>query len=331
VRAVRFHRTGGPEVLRLEDIPVPEPGPGEVRVAVEFAGVNFLDAYLRSGLYGSGALPAIAGKEGAGVVDALGEGVDEISIGDRVAFLDARGSYCERLALPAARALAVPDALPLDLAAALPIQGMTADYLVRTIGRVGAGDIVLIHAVAGGVGLLATQLAKRVGATVLGTCSTREKAERARAAGCDLPILYTEVDFADEVLRATGGRGADLVLDSVGRSTFSGSVRATRSRGTLVLFGQSSGMVEPFSPRPVLGSRTLVTATIFDYVRERAELVERWRRVVELATAGELRLAVDRVHPLAEAAVAHARLEQRATSGKLLLAVRRDLAADGAG
>jgi NADPH2:quinone reductase len=322
VRAVRFHRAGGPDVLQLEEIPAPEPAAGEIRVAVEFAGVNFLDAYLRSGLYPPGALPATCGKEGAGLVDAVGAGVSGIGIGDRVAFFDAAGAYAENVVLRAERALAVPAAVSLAHAAALPIQGMTADYLVRTIGRVAAGDVVLVHAVAGGVGLLATQLAKRAGATVLGTCSTAAKAARARAAGCDLPILYTEVDFADEVLRATGGRGADLVLDSVGCATLAGSVRATRVRGTLVCFGQSSGMIAPFSPRPVLGSRTLVSASLFDYARDRAELAERWQRVVDLAAAGELEVTIDRVHPLAEAAAAHRRLEARETSGKLLLAVR---------
>jgi NADPH:quinone reductase len=320
MRAIRIHRTGGPEVLELDDVPALEPATGEIRVAVEFAGVNFLDIYLRSGLYDPGPLPAIAGKEGAGVVDAVGDGVEEIRVGDRVAYFDAAGSYAEQIVVRAERALAVPAGLSLADAAALPIQGLTADYLVRTIGRVGPGDVVLVHAAAGGVGLLAIQLAKLAGATVLGTCSTPAKATRARAAGCDHAILYTEVDFTDEVLRRTGGRGADLVLDSVGRDTFTGSVRATRVRGTLVCFGQSSGTIEPFSPRSVLGSRTLVTATLFDYVREREELTERWRRVTELVAAGELAVTIDRIHPLAEAAAAHTRLERRATSGKLLLA-----------
>jgi NADPH2:quinone reductase len=198
---------------------------------------------------------------------------------------------------------------------------MTAHYLVRTIAAVKPGDTLLVHAAAGGVGLLATQLAKRAGATVLGTCSTRAKADAARAAGCDLPILYGEVDFAEAALAATGGRGVDVVLDSVGRATFAGSVRATRVRGTVVCFGQSSGMIEPFSPRPVLGSRTLVSATLRDYVRTRAELLDRWSDVAGLAAAGELRVAIDRIHPLAEAAEAHRRLESRATSGKLLLAI----------
>jgi NADPH2:quinone reductase len=321
VRAVRFHSPGGPEVLALDEIPAPAPSPGEVRVAVAFAGVNFVDTYLRSGLYDPGPLPAIAGREGAGTVDAVGAGVTAPAVGDRVAFPDAPGSYAERVVLPAAHALPLPAGLGLDAAAALALQGMTADYLVRTIGAVGAGSSVLVHAAAGGVGLLAVQLAKRAGATVFGTCSTAAKAAAARRAGCDEVIRYTETDFATAVLAATGGRGCDLVLDGVGRATFAGSVRATRLRGTLVLYGQSSGMIEPFSPRPVLGSRTLVTAILFDYIRDPAERQERWRRVAGLAAGGELALAIDRVHPLADAALAHRRLESRQTTGKLLLAV----------
>ncbi|MCM2269635.1 MAG: quinone oxidoreductase [Thermoanaerobaculia bacterium] len=327
MRAVRFHSPGGPDVLRLDEVEAPTPAAGEIRVAVAYAGVNFIDCYLRSGLYDPGPLPAGLGKEGAGVVEAVGEGVDGPAVGDRVAFCEARASYAELVTLPAMRAVPVPAAMSWEIAAALPLQGMTADYLVHDIGRVTAGDVVLIHAAAGGVGRLATQLAKRAGATVLGTCSTAAKAALARAAGCDQVILYTEVDFADAVLAATGGRGADLVLDSVGRATFAGSVRATRVRGTLVCYGQSSGPLEPFSPRPVLGSRTLVTATLFDYVRRRDELLARWQRVAALAAAGELEVVVDHVAPLAEAAAAHRRLESRASSGKLLLAVAEPPAA----
>ena len=283
--------------------------------------MNFIDTYLRTGLYDPGPLPATAGREGAGVVDALGDGAAGFAAGDRVAFVDAPGSYAERTTVPVDRLLRVPDGLSLEAAAALALQGMTAHYLVRTIGAVGPDQVVLVHAAAGGVGLLAIQLAKRAGATVLGTCSTPQKAAAARAAGCDHPILYTETDFAAEALRLTGGRGCDLVLDSVGRTTLAGSVKATRVRGTIVLFGQSSGPVEPFSPRALLGSRTLVTASLFDYVRDPAERAARWGEVAALAARGDLRIAIDRVHPLAEAALAHRRLEGRETSGKLLLAV----------
>lgn len=322
MRAIRAHAAGGPEVLALDELPTPEPAAGEARVRVAFAGVNFLDVYHRTGLYDPGPHPARLGREGTGVVTALGAGVTGWTVGDRVAFVDARGAYAEEIALAAERLLPVPAELGDEAAAALPLQGMTADYLVRTIGRVAPGEAVLVHAAAGGVGRLAVQMAKAAGAVVLGTCSTAAKAEIARAAGCDHPILYTEIDFAAAALAATGGRGCDLVLDGVGRDTFRGSVAATRVRGTLVLYGQSSGTIEPFSPRAVLGSRTLVTATLYDYVRDRAELLERWRRVADDAVAGRLELAIDGVFPLARADEAHRRLESRASSGKLLLDTR---------
>ena len=205
-------------------------------------------------------------------------------------------------------------------AAALPLQGMTADYLVRSIAAAAPGKTLLVHAAAGGVGRLAVQLAKALGATVFGTCSSAEKERIVLAAGADRVFRYTEVDFAEAALAATGGRGVDLVLDSVGRDTFARSVRATRVRGTVVVFGQSSGKIEPFSPRDVLGSRSLVSASLFDYVRDDAELHERWRRLGDDVAEGRLRVAIDRVLPLAEAAEAHRLLESRATSGKLLLA-----------
>ena len=321
MRAVRFHATGEPGVLCLEAAPEPSPGEGEALVAVRYAGVNFLDTYLRSGLYAPGPLPAIAGKEGMGVVAALGPGVERLAVGDRVAFFEAAGSYAERVVLPADRLLRLPPGLSDEASAALPLQGMTADYLVRTIAAAAKGTTILVHAAAGGVGRLAVQLAKAARATVFGTCSTEEKATIARDAGCDEVFIYTRVDFADETLRATGGRGCDAVLDSVGRATFAGSVRATAVRGTLVLFGQSSGMVEPFSPRKVLGSRTLVSATLGDYVRDRGELALRWRRVSDDVAEGRMKLAIDRILPLGEAAEAHRLLESRATSGKLLLRV----------
>jgi NADPH2:quinone reductase len=321
VRAIRIHATGGPEALALDEIEPAAPGRGELVVQVAFAGVNFIDVYHRSGLYPAGPLPARLGKEGAGEVIAVGADVATHRPGDRVAFVDATGSYAEEVVLPAARALALPRGFALDRAAALPLQAMTADYLVRTIGRLGAGDTVLVHAAAGGVGRLAVQMAKRAGAVVFGTCSSAAKAELARAAGCDHPLRYDELDFAAEVLRLTAGRGVDLVLDSVGRATFVGSVRATRVRGTLVLFGQSSGTIEPFSPRAVLGSRTLVTATLFDYVRDPAELAERWTRVNDDLGSGRITLAIDSTFPLERAADAHRRLESRRSSGKILLAV----------
>lgn len=321
MRAIRFHTQGGPEVLQLDEIPVLFPGPGEVRIALRFAGVNFIDTYFRSGLYDAGPLPARVGKEGAGVVTAVGDGVSSPFVGDRVAFWSATGSYADEVVLPAAQALPLPAGLSFELGAALPLQGMTAHYLVHGIRPVTPGDTVLIHAAAGGVGLLACQLAKRAGARVFGTCSTPAKAALARAAGCDEVILYTETSFPEAVLAATGGTGVDLTIDGVGQTTFLDSVRATRVRGTVVVFGQSSGMIAPFSPRPVLGSRTLVSASLFDYARTPEELALRSRFVFDLAAAGDLDVRIDSRFPLAEAADAHRRLESRATAGKLLIAI----------
>jgi NADPH2:quinone reductase len=321
VRAIRFHRTGGPEVLQLDEIPLPESGPGEIRIALRCAGVNFIDTYLRSGLYDPGPMPARAGKEGAGVVSAAGPGVTSPATGERVAFWDATGSYADEVLLRAERALPLPAEVSFEVGAALPLQGMTAHYLVHGIRPVEPGHTVLIHAAAGGVGLLATQLAKRAGARVFGTCSTPEKAALARAAGCDEAILYTRTSFADAVLHATEGLGVDLTIDGVGETTFLDSVRATRVRGTIVVFGQSSGTIAPFSPRKVLGSRTLVSATLFDYARTAEELALRSGFVFALAAAGDLAVRIDSRFPLPQAAEAHRRLESRATAGKLLIEI----------
>lgn len=319
MRAVRFHRTGGPEVLQVDEISIPEPGPGEVRVRVELAGLNFIDTYLRAGFYDPGPLPAVAGKEGAGHVERLGPGVERPAVGDRVAFFDAGGAYAERVVRPADRLLPLPDGLDFEAAAALPLQGMTAHYLTRTIQPLEPGDTVLVHAAAGGVGHLAVQMAMLAGATVLGTCGSPEKAERLRRLGVDHVIRYEEEDFVERVLEETDGRGVDLAIDGVGRATFTGSVRATRIRGHVVLFGQASGPPDPFRPRDVLGSRTLTSASLFDYVRDRSELLVRAGEVFRWALEGKLEVWIDRVLPLEEAGEAHRLLEGRQTSGKVLL------------
>jgi NADPH2:quinone reductase len=318
MRAVRYHIMGEPEVLRIEAMDLPEPGPGEIRVTVQYAGVNFIDVYLRRGLYDPGPLPAIAGKEGAGRVDAVGEGVTEPGIGDRVAFVDARGAYADAVVIPAARAIPVPDGLDDRLAAALPLQGMTAHYLTQTIRPLAPGDSVLIHAAAGGVGHLAVQMAKLAGAEVFATCSSA-KMGRAREVGADHVIPYDQIDFLDEVRRLTGGEGVDLAIDGVGRATFERSVAATRTRGHVILFGQASGEPDPIRPRRLLGSRTLTSASLFDYVRTREELLARAREVFDWARKGWLRVFIDSVLPLEKAAEAHRRLESRAITGKLLL------------
>lgn len=319
MRAVRFPRIGGPEVLRVDDVPLPEPGAGEVRIRVRHAGVNFIDTYLRSGSYDPGPLPAGVGKEGAGRVEAIGAGVETPAPGDRVAFFDARGAYADSVVISADRVIPVPAELDDIQAAALPLQGMTARYLTHEIRPLGEGDTVLIHAAAGGVGHLAVQLAKLAGAEVLATCSTDEKATRVREIGADRVIRYDQVDFADEVLRITEGRGVDVAIDGVGKATFVDTVRATRVRGHVIFFGQSSGPPDPIQPRRLLGSRTLTTASLFDYARTREEMLGLARPLLEAAVAGSIRAWIDRVLPLEEAARAHALLEGRRTMGKLLL------------
>jgi NADPH2:quinone reductase len=320
MKAIRIHEHGGTEVLRLEQVPLPEPGEGEARVRVRFAGVNFIDVYRRTGFYPvPGGLPAIPGSEASGVVEALGPGVSGIAEGDRVGFWDAPGAYAEAVVHRADRLLPLPAGLGFEAGAALPLQGMTAHYLTRTIRPLGPGDTVLIHAAAGGVGLLAVQMAKLAGATVIGTCSTEEKAERARAAGADHVILYRYVDFVAEARELTGGEGVDLAIDGVGRATFEGSVAATRIRGHVILFGQASGEPEPIRPRKLLGSRTLTCASLYDYSRDRAEMLARAGEVFGWHAEGRLAVRIDCVLPLAEAAEAHRLLEGRETSGKVLL------------
>jgi NADPH2:quinone reductase len=319
MRAVRFHRTGGPEVLVLEDVPRPEPGPRQIRVRVDHAGVNFVDTYLRTGAYDPGPLPGIAGKEGAGRVDAAGPGVEGVAPGDRVAFFDAQGSYAEWVVIAAARAIPLPSGVDDLQAAALPLQGMTARYLTHEIRPLGPDDAVLIHAAAGGVGHLAVQMAKQVGAVVFATCSSEEKAARVRELGADHVIRYDLVNFADRVLELTSGRGVDVAIDGVGRATFEDSVRATRIRGHVIFFGQASGPPDPIQPRRLLGSRTLTTASLFDYAQSREELLALAVPVMAAAAEGRLRARIDRVLPLEDAALAHQILEGRRTMGKLLL------------
>jgi NADPH2:quinone reductase len=286
---------------------------------VRHAGINFIDTYLRAGSYDPGPLPALAGKEGAGRVDAVGADVDTVAVGDRVAFFDARGSYAEAVVIPAPRAIPIPPNLDDRQAAALPLQGMTARYLIHEIRPLGRGDTVLIHAAAGGVGHLAVQMAKLAGAVVLATCSTEEKASRARDLGADHVIRYDRIDFADEVSRITGGTGVDVAIDGVGKATFVDTVRATRIRGHVIFFGQSSGPPEPIQPRRLLGSRTLTTASLFDYTRTREELLRLAEPLIAAAAEGSLKAWIDRVLPLEDAARAHELLEGRRTMGKVLL------------
>jgi NADPH:quinone reductase len=319
MKAIRVARTGGPEVLSVEEAATPAPGPGDVRVRVRYAGVNFIDIYQRVGLYAL-PLPFTPGNEAAGEVDALGPDVTEFRPGDRVAYASEPGSYAEFAIVSARKLVPVPAEVPLDTAAAVMLQGMTAHYLACDTFPLRAGHWALVHAAAGGVGLLLVQIARLRGARVIGTTSTTEKATLARAAGADEVVLYTEENFVDRTRAATGGRGVDVVYDSVGATTFYDSLRALRPRGLLVSFGQSSGAVPPLDPLLLsrLGSLFLTRPTLAHYTAERAELLRRAGDVFRWVMDG-LEVRVDRVLPLEDAPLAHRLLESRATAGKLLL------------
>jgi NADPH2:quinone reductase len=320
MRVVRVHEFGGPEVLQLDDVPLPEPGPGEARVRIEASGVNFIDIYHRTGQY-KGALPLALGQEAAGVVDAVGPGVNSVVVGARVAYASVQGSYAERQIVPAERLVAVPAGVSSEQACAVLLQGLTAHYLAFSTYALRPGDTALVHAAAGGVGLLLVQIARRRGASVIGTVSTAAKAALAREAGADEVILYTEEDFAAATKRLTGGRGVDVVYDSVGKTTFEHSLACLRPRGVLALFGQSSGAVPPVDPQRLNagGSLFLTRPTLGHYTATRDELLWRTGDLFGWMARGELQVRVDRTFPLSEAGAAHEALAGRGTSGKLLL------------
>jgi NADPH2:quinone reductase len=322
MQAIVVRETGGPEVLRIERAPDPEPGRGEVRVRVAAAGVNYLDVYHRTGLYPM-ARPFIPGSEAAGVVDAVGPDVREARAGDRVVWASHPGAYASTAIVPAWKLVHLPDGVDLQLAAAVMLQGMTAHYLAHDTWPLRAGEVALVHAAAGGVGLLLVQMAKETGAHVIGTTSTAAKAALVREAGAEHVLLYDEGDIATRVRALTDGRGADVVYDSVGRTTFAASLDALRPRGMLVLFGQSSGPVEPLDPGILArkGSLFLTRPTLAHYTATPDELHARARDVLERVASGRLSVRIDSVFPLEEAAAAHRRLESRATSGKVLLIV----------
>lgn len=320
MKAIRVHQCGGPEALVYEEVALPEPGPGEVLVKVEAAGVNYIDTYHRTGLYPLPA-PFSLGMEGAGVVAQNGSGVTLVKPGDRVAWCMARGAYAEYAVVPAEKLVPIPANVTTQVAAALILQGMTAHYLAISTFPLKPGDRALVHAAAGGVGLLLVQVAKRCGATVYGTVGTEAKAELARAAGADEVILYEEVDFETEVKRLTEGRGVDVVYDSVGATTFDKSLNCLRPRGLMTLFGQSSGPVPPFNLQVLnqKGSLFVTRPTLGHYMRDRRELISRAGDVFIWAAGGELSVRIDRALPLSEAAEAHRLLEGRQTAGKLIL------------
>ncbi|TGO05820.1 quinone oxidoreductase family protein [Serinibacter arcticus] len=325
MRAIQARQAGGPDVLELVDLPDPEPGAGEVAVEVAAAGVNFIDTYRRSGIYPV-PFPHVVGSEGAGRVVALGAGVTSLAVGDRVAWSDAPGSYASRAVVAADRALPVPDDVDDVTAAALPLQGLTAHYLATSTHPVAPGDDVLVHAGAGGVGLLLTQLAVARGGRVIATVSTDEKAALAREAGADVVIRYDQLeDLTAElpalVREATGGHGVAAVYDGVGRDTFDASLASLRRRGVLVLFGGSSGQVPPFDLQRLnsAGSLFVTRPTLKDYVATPEELSERADELFDAVRDGSLTVRIGATHPLEEAAGAHAALESRATTGKVVL------------
>lgn len=320
MQAIRVHEFGGPEALVYEEAPLPDPGPGEARLKMEAIGVNFIDVYHRTGKY-PGELPLTPGVEGAGRVDAVGAGVSDLKPGDRVAYAMVRGAYAEYAVVPAQKLVAVPDDVDTQVAAAVMLQGMTAHYLTHSTYPIQPGETALVHAAAGGLGLLLVQLAKRRGARVIGTVSTEEKARLAKDFGADEVIRYTEQDFEAETRRLTDGRGVEVVYDSVGKTTFDKSLNCLKRRGYLVLCGQSSGAVPPFDIQILnaKGSLFLTRPTLAHYIAERAELLERSGDLFEWIAGGELSVRIDRTFPLAEAAEAHRYLEGRKTRGKLLL------------
>ena len=320
MKAILVHKHGGPEVLTLEDIPAPAPQAGEARIKIEATGVNFIDIYHRTGLYPL-KTPFMLGMEGAGVVDAVGGNVTAVKKGDRVAYAMVLGSYAEYAIVPAAKLVPLPADIDSQTAAALMLQGMTAHYLTHSTYPLKQGETALVHAAAGGVGLLLVQLAKMRGARVIGTGSTDAKAQLAKQAGAGEMVLYTQTDFLTAVKKFTGGQGVHVVYDSVGATTFEKSLDCLRPRGYLVLFGQSSGPVAPFDPGKLAakGSLFLTRPSLAHYTLDRAELLQRAGDLFNWTASGKLRIRIDKVLPLSQAVEAHRLLEGRKTTGKIIL------------
>lgn len=320
MKAIVVENCGGPEVLVYGDAEKPAPKAGEALVKLEAIGVNFIDVYHRTGLYPQ-PLPFIPGMEAAGTVEAVGEGVSEVSVGDRVAYAMQPRAYAEYVTVPSWKLVSVPTGITAEQAAATMLQGMTAHYLVTSVYPLKAGETALIHAAAGGVGLLLIQLAKRLGARAIGTVSTEAKAQLAREAGADEIIRYTELDFEAETRRLTDGKGVQVVYDSVGQTTFLKSLNSLAPRGMLALFGQSSGPVTSFDPALLAqkGSLFLTRPSLAQYAATREELLWRAGELFDWIKAGELKLRIEKTFPLADAAEAHRQLEGRKTTGKVLL------------
>ena len=322
MKAIHVLTPGGPEQMQLVDIPAPQPGPKQALVRIAASGVNFLDIYFRTALYKAD-VPITLGSEGAGTVEAVGSEVTEVAPGDRVAYAMVRGSYAEYAVVPAAQLVKIPGHVDFQTAAGAMLQGMTAHYLTHSTYPLRSGETALVHAAAGGAGGMVVQMAKMLGARVFGTVSTPEKARIAKEHGADDVILYTQTDFEVEARRLTGGRGVDVVYDSVGKTTFDKSLGSLRPRGTMALFGQSSGSVPPFDPTILngKGSLFLTRPSLAHYLLTRDELLWRAGDVLRWLDEGKLKLRIDRTYPLADAASAHRDLEARRTAGKLLITV----------
>ena len=320
-KAVRFHKTGGPEVLVLEDVAVGDPGPGQARIRHTAIGVNFLDTYQRSGLYPI-ALPSGTGNEGAGIVEAVGAGVSSVKPGDRVAYTGAPpGSYADTRLYPADRLVKIPDGISEEQAAAIMLKGMTAQYLIHRTYAVKPGDTVLFHAAAGGVGLIACQWLKALGVTVIGTVGTDEKAALAKAHGCAHTIVYTRENFVERVKEITGGKGVPVVYDSVGKTTWEGSLDCLRPRGLMVSFGNASGAVPPVNLGILSqkGSLYVTRPTLVTYIASRAELEETAKSLFDVVKSGKVKIEITSRYKLADAAQAHRDLEARKTTGSVIL------------
>jgi len=320
--AIRVHKTGGPEMLSWEEVEVTAPGPGQALVRQSAAGLNFIDVYHRTGLYPQ-PLPFIPGVEGAGTVESVGEGVTDVKAGDRVAYAGPLGGYAELRLIEADKLVKLPDDISFEQAAAMMLQGMTARMLLRAVFPVEKGDTILIHAAAGGVGLILCQWANALGATVIGTVSSEEKADLATAHGCHHPIVYTKQDFAAEVERITEGSKLPVVYDSVGKVTFMKSLDCLKPRGLMVSFGNASGPVEPFSPGILAqkGSLFLTRPTLFHYIASRRELDQSASELFEMVRSGKVKVEVKQSFPLEQAAEAHRALEARETTGSTVLTI----------
>jgi NADPH2:quinone reductase len=322
MKAIQITQYGEPEVLKLQEVQIGKPGKGEALIKIEVAGVNFIDIYQRRGTY-QVELPYIPGLEASGIVEAVGEGVTHVKPGDRVAYVHEPGSYAEKCLVKADMLISLPSSVSFEHGAAFPLQGMTAHYLIHEFRQIKPSDTILIHAAAGGMGLLLVQWAKHLGAKVLGTTSSEEKAKIAKEAGADEVIIYTKQNFVDEVKKLTDGHGADFIIDGVAKTTFPGNLEAGALRGNIALFGAASGPADPISPNILMKkSLTVSGGSLFNYILNREEILKRANAVLEGIQQGWLKFRIDEVFPLEKASAAQQKLEDRKSSGKILISTK---------